>query len=334
MSHLRTSYRAFDRSIFKGVKAMEQSEITSQSEVQSQESNNVPVPMVSAKHPSESVLMPQQTSQPNAQAPAQAMHAMSSPFVYALGPIESRFPSLAVEKEFAQAIGRAETATLTDRQALRTVLSQRENRYLIRQLCWVLSIGGMETYLLQPRDPADFDLLVEAVNPDRGPDDIDVVIGIRGPIAPSEMCNGLMVPIVGFDQIYSFTREAFIQAVPAGKIPKEQDKQFRSAVKEVFDRIMQMADNAGAMDEHRALNYLAVRYPDIYARAAESHQQNASLTGVQVRPSSLSGTRKIMDVIFSYTNRQTDVVDKFSVRVDVTEEFPFLVTKLSPFLER
>ena len=28
---------------------------------------------------------------------------------------------------------------------------------------------------------------------------VDVVIGTRGPIAPPEMCNGLMVPIVGFD---------------------------------------------------------------------------------------------------------------------------------------
>jgi hypothetical protein len=28
---------------------------------------------------------------------------------------------------------------------------------------------------------------------------------------------------------------------------------------------MQLTDNAGATDEHRALNYLAMRYPAIYA---------------------------------------------------------------------
>jgi hypothetical protein len=33
---------------------------------------------------------------------------------------------------------------------------------------------------------------------------------------------------------------------------------------------MQMTDNAGATDEDRAPNYLAVRYPAIYAKAAES----------------------------------------------------------------
>jgi hypothetical protein len=55
----------------------------------------------------------------------------SPPFVYALGQIEPRFPSLAVEKEFAQVTGRAGTAGLTDREALQAVLSDRANRYLV-----------------------------------------------------------------------------------------------------------------------------------------------------------------------------------------------------------
>jgi PatG C-terminal len=104
--------------------------------------------------------------------------------------------------------------------------------------------------------------------------------------------------------------------------------------KELFDRIMQMADNAGATDEHRALNYCALRYPAIYAKAAEEFAANSSLSAVEVRPSPLSGTRRVVDVIFSYTNRNTDFTEKFFVRVDVTEEFPFLVTKLSPYYER
>ena len=95
-----------------------------------------------------------------------------------------------------------------------------------------------------------------------------------------------------------------------------------------------MADNAGATDEDRALNYLAVRYPAIYATAADAFGRDASLTAVTARTSRLSGTRRIVDVIFSFTNRSTDVTEKFFVRVDVTEEFPFLVTKISPYYER
>ena len=38
-------------------------------------------------------------------------------------------------------------------------------------------------------------------------------------------------------------------------------------------------------------------------------------------------------MIFCYTNRRTDVTEKFFVRVDVTEMFPFLVTKLQPYYD-
>jgi PatG Domain len=252
--------------------------------------------------------------------------------VYAIGRVEARFPNLAAEKEFAQASGRADTAGKTDQQTFHTVLSKRENRYLLRQLCWVLSIQGLETYLLAPRDPADIDLLVEAIRPAPSPNDIDVVIGMRGPIAPPTMCNGLMVPIVIFDQIYSFDRDALIKAIP--KPEKTTAAQFGPAAEELFNRIIQLTDNAGATDEHRALNYLAMRYPAIYSKAAEGFGRDCSLSGVEVRPSRLSGTRRIVDVIFSYTNRNTDFTEKFFVRVDVTEEFPFLVTKMSPYYDR
>jgi PatG C-terminal len=211
------------------------------------------------------------------------------------------------------------------------VLSQRQNRYLARQLCWVMTIEGLETYILAPRDPADLDLLIEAVRSGPSPTDMDLVIGIRGPIAPPNTCNGLMVPFLYFDQIYSFDRDALIRAIPRPEQISAED--FAPAAQELFDRIVQMTDNAGATDQDRALNYLAVRYPAIYASAADAFARNASLTGVEVVPSPLSMTRNIVHVILAYTNRNTDVTEKYFVRVDVTEEFPFLVTKLSPYYD-
>jgi hypothetical protein len=253
-------------------------------------------------------------------------------YIYALGKVEVRFPSLATEKEFMQATGRADTKGQTDQQAFHTVLAERNNRYLARKLCWVLVIEGLETYILAPRDPADLDLLIEAVRPQPSPLDVDVVVGVRGPIAPPEVCNGLMLPIVVFDQIYSFDAPTLIQSIP--KPESIAAEQFEPAADELFYRIMQLADNAGATDDHRALNYLAVRYPAIYATAADAFGRNLSLTAVEVAPSRLSGTRKIVDVIFSYTHRETDVTEKYFVRIDVTEEFPFLVTRMSPFYDR
>jgi hypothetical protein len=269
-----------------------------------------------------------------AQAPPEA--AASAPaktsYIYAIGKIEPRFPKISVEKEFAQAVGREKTEGLTDRQTLHAVLSKAENRYLVRQLCWVMTIEGLETYIVVPRDPADSHLLVESLRAHPTPGDLDVVIGLRGPLAPPDMCNGLQVPVVIFDQIYSFDREALIKAIPRPEKIAEED--FSRAAEELFDRIMLMTDNAGATDENRALNYLAVRYNRIYEAVTQAFAQNESLTGVHVLRSPLSGTRNVVEVVFSFTHRSTDVVSKQGLRVDVTDEFPFLVTKLSPYYDR
>ncbi|MFI6584350.1 hypothetical protein [Embleya sp. NPDC050493] len=253
-------------------------------------------------------------------------------YVYVLGRIDFRFPSLSVEKEVAQNVGRAETEKLTDRQAVRAVISQPENRYLARQLCYVLSVQGIDTYLLRPRDPVELDLLIEAVRPEPRASDLDLVIGLRGPLAPPGLCNGLTIPVVTFDQIFSFDTGELVKAIERPEQMSAED--FEPASHDLLRRVMQLGDNAGDTDEHRALNYLAVRYPRIYQKTVEAHAADASLSAVGFCDSRLSGTRRIIDVLFSYTSRRTDVTEKCFVRVDVTEEFPFLVTKLSPYYDR
>jgi len=257
--------------------------------------------------------------------------ALNADFVYALGQIEPRFPRVGIEKEFAQAVGRGDAKGQTDRQALHAALARRENRYLARQLCWVFTVQGLESYLLEPRDPLDLDLLIETAEPKSNPW-IHAVIGTRGPIAPPEQCNGLMAPVVLFDQIYSFDRASLVAAIPRPE--KITAEAFGPASEELFDRILLFTDNAGATDEHRALNYLAMRYPAIYAKAASAFADNLSLTGVEASPITISPVRKVIEVVFAFTNRATDFTEWFSVRVDVTDEFPFLVSKLSPYYPR
>jgi PatG C-terminal len=57
------------------------------------------------------------------------------------------------------------------------------------------------------------------------------------------------------------------------------------------------------MDEHRALNYLSIHYHLVYSHTAEMFGRDYSLSAVEARSSLLSGVRKIVDVIFAYTNR-------------------------------
>ena len=257
--------------------------------------------------------------------------AAASHFVYALGRVEPRFPRISVEKELAQAGRAATTSGLTDRQTLRKILSERSNRYLVRQLCWVFSVADQDTFIVVPRDPLDWDLLVAALRSEPSPGDLDALIGVRSGIAPPDMCNGLTLPIVAFDQLYPFDRDSLIKAMHAPE--KVSAKEFQAASAELLGRILQMTDNTGVSSTHRALNYLAVRYPAIYTTTAEAFSRNSSLSGVRVAPSGLSSSREIVNVIFSYNRRDNDVVERFFVRVDVTDEFPFLVTKLSPYFD-
>lgn len=118
------------------------------------------------------------------------------------------------------------------------------------------------------RDLADYELLVDTLRGTPKPTDLDTVIGERGPIAASDLCNRLMVPIVSFDQIYSFDRDSLMQAIPR---PTDiAAGTFAPAAESLFDRVMRMTDNAGARDEHKALNYLVVRYHRIYGAVFEA----------------------------------------------------------------
>jgi hypothetical protein len=255
--------------------------------------------------------------------------------VYALGRVEAHFPSLGVEKEFAQAGARSGAAG-TDAEVTKKAL--QEHRYLARQVCWVFRISGMETYLLRPRDPADFALLIEAVREDPASTDMDLVIGWLG--RGHATCGMYTLPVVTFDQLYSFDRASLLNSIPrpategGEKYDQEADAAFNRTAAEVLERTAMMIDNAGATDEHRALNYLAVRFDGIYKRTAQAHNENQRLRDISVEPAPVSSTRKILDVILTYADRTTDVPDYCFVRVDVEEEFPFLVGPLKQYFRR
>ena len=204
-------------------------------------------------------------------------------------------------------------------------------RYVARQMCWVMTIAGLDTYILIPRLPSDLDLLIESLRPAPDANALDAVIGIKGPVAPPDMCNGLLLPILIFDQLFSFDRDALLKELPC---PKDADeKNFMAAAAEVLDRILTVTDNAGAMDEHRALNYLVVRDPAIYACVAECHGRNLEWTSVHTRPWRFSTGRKIVEAFFTFTQRQNEFVEKYCVRVDVNDEYPFLASKIARYYE-
>ena len=58
---------------------------------------------------------------------------------------------------------------------------------------------------------------------------------------------------------------------------KMTEEPFAAVSGELFERVLQMMDNAGAADEHWALNDLAMRNPGIYTQAAKEFARDFPL---------------------------------------------------------
>jgi Subtilase family/PatG C-terminal/PatG Domain len=266
-----------------------------------------------------------------------------SGFVYAIGTIEADYPNPAIEREMQihaedmkirPALGpNLSRRPSEDRHWQYEVLSKDRNRtrYIARQLRWRLTIEDFPAFVLTPADPNDLDRLIDAlerpqygkpeprggkrraatradsieIKPEVGPlEDLNVVIGVAGAQTP----DGIAVLM---DQTFPIPRK---QLTPTGST-----------------YFSQLADNHGLTDEDRAYNFLIARYnPPLVEGVGEGFK----LSGVSVGASRLgASTDRIMRAIYRFRN-SNGAERKYFVRVDVTHEFPMLVTRWQAFLER
>ncbi|MFE5488101.1 hypothetical protein [Streptomyces sp. NPDC056527] len=254
-------------------------------------------------------------------------------YVYVLGGVHAVFPDASVQHEFLHVAGADGRTDNTDADAMYRVLSAPENRYIARQMCFVLSVQGVDTYILDPTDPTDLDDLVEALRPVPDHRDLAVVVGRLGPIAPPGACQGLSVPVVRVEKIWAFDSKELMRAIdrPDGTSRKE----FERGAGALLDRLLQLNDNTGTDPAGRALNYLMVRSQAIYKTSNEKREQGYVLSAVEASPSRLStGSQTVVTVVFSYTHRQTNVVEKSFVRVGLAGLFPFLVSPFQDYYDR
>jgi hypothetical protein len=268
-------------------------------------------------------------------------------FVYAIGTVEAEYPNIAIEREMqvmAHALGvEAEPdpamplRPTEDRSWQHTVLSRNRKitRYLARQLSWRLTVENSPAFVLSPRDPTDFDELIDCLArpkylrqarakrkkgtaaspgtldpPSGDPQDLDVVIGTMG----SQTANGIDVLM---DQVFTIQPE---QLSPPG----------------LGAYFKQLADNHGLTDEERAYNYLMARYA-ISPENLKEINKDFELAGVPTMYSRLgAGNRRVVRVIYTFNSKgpNSPAQRKFFVRVDVTDEFPFIVTSWNQYLQR
>ena len=105
----------------------------------------------------------------------------------------------------------------------------------------------------------------------------------------------------------------------------------------VFNHTLQYTTVPGSEDDHRAVNYVTANYPEVYiaqwAQTVNPTQlQFGSLT--VLRSPNGYGGRRVVNVIFTYLNPANNVPTKFFTSIDVTGQFPYVVTPLQPYYER
>ncbi|MFF6772561.1 hypothetical protein ACFY8W_03255 [Streptomyces sp. NPDC012637] len=254
-------------------------------------------------------------------------------YVYALGRVHALFPDLSVQHEYFQAAGAGGRTDSTDAEALYRVLSDPENRYIARQMCFVLSVEGVETHILRPADQTELDELVEALRPVRDNRDLAVVVGYLGPVAPPGACQGLSLTQVSVEKVWAFDRKELIKAIE--RRVDVSKKEFERGARDTLDRLLQLGNNAGTLPTERAVNHLTVRSQEIYQTCHERRDEGYVLSGVEAGPSRLSTrSQTVVTVVFSYTHRQTNVVVRSFARVDVTGLFPRTVTSFQDYYHR
>ena len=100
--------------------------------------------------------------------------------------------------------------------------------------------------------------------------------------------------------------------------------------------LVQSADNFGNTDEWRALNFLAVRYKPLYELYAELVlvQDAWMLDSVEVVTSRLWREKHIVDPVFAFRHKESGVLSKYFVRVDVSHLFPMIVNPIAKYVTR
>lgn len=258
--------------------------------------------------------------------------------VYAVGQLSPQIPSIGVEKEFAQLTAGAHQGDRLEVGLLQQVLANPDNAYLARHLCWVFASSGVDTFTVRPRDDAEIARLVEMLSPEAPDDLVHVVVGSTTSSDADSPCAASGLPAVRAEQVLAFTPTEFAVAMPEEEGAGGSDApasssagsaEFQTVVRGVFTRLTRGAGNRGFADEHRARNYVALRYPPIYHAVRQAQRDGKVLVGIDAQHSH-AADRRLISVRLTLRHPRTDITERYQCLADVTEVFPFLVTGLQP----
>ncbi|MCO7189561.1 MULTISPECIES: hypothetical protein [unclassified Pseudoalteromonas] len=265
-------------------------------------------------------------------------------YAYAVGFINAKFPNLNLEKELYQnsLLGSNETQlpmleNINDDIALQRLnrnnqlyqtlfkgLNQAKNRYIAYSMQWVLDNRYNEQMytLLIPTD----ELLTQCITAlGRAQNDEAAQMVVIGQLQPY---NTIQVQAI-----------VPVSALPFGDVlhgDNHGKEQFQNLVTEITS----LDISAGDTDATRALNYTLYNNPTVYQQSYhlcyQSRRDGPNPNGYQLVnvdvQTSQSGDRLVADVIFAYQGINTGALQFWRSRVDVTGEYPFMVSSWEQYL--
>ncbi len=262
----------------------------------------------------------------------QAAHRITgrSTSVYGVGRVRGSFAHLGAEREL-QAVTGADPHAVVPAADLAQLLADPSHRHVATQMCWTFeSRLGTPGFTLVPRDREDLTLLIDFLQDD---DLLHVIVGspaIGGSPFACPVQTGL--PAVWLDQLFSFNPIELIEAMPTPSAARSTDvdegaadetAKWQRAGTTLFDWLTRRLDNTGVSEQHRALNYLAVRYPAMYHLAYDQQRVGKVLIGLDAYPRQGQERRAVL-VRLTFRNPHTQVVERYHCEVDIHDVLPFV----------
>jgi hypothetical protein len=247
-------------------------------------------------------------------------------YVYAIGRLDVRFPSLGIEREYQQR--ERALQDLPQQRHARIVSVLEKNPHLATRVNWVFVVGGTPVFALTPASGSLKAAFFKALSRSQEPDFSCVAIGRVHSFANPATYGGLLLSQVSVDQLYAFSASEWAEGLskaahPALESRKVEAGHFQSVSQAVFREVTTMPENMGLSDGHRALNYLLVQHPGMFLAAAERPKH--VLDRVETRVLQSVAGRRHVAVILKFLDRGTGVPERVYATVDVTEEWPFVV---------
>ena len=237
--------------------------------------------------------------------------SQSPDYIYAIGGVKPYFPSQDMEKQYDAAAevvdirtpGFADVFNYSVSPTGQSQLSYRPFLYLAEQAIWIFTINGVDTYRLNATTPTQLNALIKASGDTSGSYILLGSLATGAHSEPSDFSSGL--PIVSLAHLM------------------EQSTTANGNESETI--VPPLKSNIGKSSVERAVNYFLINYETINADE-NGNTIVKKQTGMEFNMHSGDGNREIVEFILTCPDRS-----RFASSIDVTDQYPFVSSPMSPF---